>query len=159
MRLRRAAALAAVPLGIALLVGCTKPVPSVSAFSGATSANVDALCWSFDASQSVDAASCLGQKQGQSVTDLAADLQSKVGVIPVEPDQTIGISVDPQLANDGWFPVIGDTRLTVEPVTSTYYRFQLAAADLRKGSLELRVLALGDSPDVVRGLWAFELRP
>ena len=157
MRLRRAAALAAVSM--ALLVGCTKPVPSVSAFSGATSADVDALCWSFDASQSVDAASCLGQKPGQSTSDLAADLKSKVGVVPVGADQTIGISVDPQLQDGGWFPVIGQNRLTAEPVTSTYFRFQLTAADLRKGSLELRVLALGDSPDVVRGLWAFELRP
>ncbi|MFZ0324339.1 MAG: hypothetical protein WAN48_09440 [Actinomycetes bacterium] len=157
MRLSRAVALAAVPLGIALLSGCDKPAPSVSVFSGATSANVEALCWSFDAAAPIDAHTCLAQQPGQTPQEHAADLKAKVGVVPVTPDQTIGISVDPDVAANGWYPIIGSSRLTDAPVTDTYYRFQLAAADLRRGSLELRVIALGDSPDQVRGLWTFQL--
>ncbi len=159
MRLRHAAALAALPLSTLLLTGCEKPAPAVTAFSGSTSATVEAICWSFDASAPVDAKSCLAQQEGQSVSELADELQSKIGVIPVAADQTIGISVDPDLQEGGWFPIIGDSRLTAEPVTSTYFRFQLAAAELRSGPIELRVLALGETPDQIRGLWTFKLQP
>ena len=159
MRLRQAAALAALPLGAALLTGCEKPAPAVTTFSGSTSATVEAICWSFDVSEPVDAKTCLAQQEGQSVGELADELQSKIGVIPVAADQTIGISVDPELKEGGWFPIIGDSRLTADPVTSTYYRFQLTAAELRSGPIELRVLALGETPDQIRGLWTFKLQP
>lgn len=158
----RAGTVAAVVMVVALLLAltaCDKPAPSVTVFSGSTSTNVEALCWSFDAKQKLDVAACLGSGSGQSASQLAEALQSKVGVVPVQPDQTIGISVDQQVADAGWYPVIGNSRLTEQPVTSTYYRFQLSAADLRGGRVQLRVLALGQDASQVRGLWLFELRP
>lgn len=159
-RIRRIAAAVAVSLSILLtLAACDKPAPSVTVFSGSISSNVEALCWSFDAQQKLDVGRCLGQGSGQSAAELAASLTAKVGVVPVSADQTIGISVDPQVADAGWYPVIGDSRLTAQPVTTTYYRFQLSAAELRGGSVQLRVLALGGDGTQVRGLWLFELRP
>jgi hypothetical protein len=160
---RRVLTVARVVVGLTALLGlltaCDKPAPAVTVFSGSTSSRVPALCWSADPTEKLDVAGCLSQGAGQSTADLAASLSSRVGTVPVRPDQTIGISVDPALQSGGWYPVLGDSRLTAAPVTDSYYRFQLSEAELRKGPLQLRILALADDPAQVRGLWLFQLVP
>jgi hypothetical protein len=148
-----------VAVALVALTGCDKPAPSATVFSGADSTRVEALCWSFDAAAQLNVRRCLSQGEGQSAAQLAESLRTKVGVVPVLADQTIGISVDPAITEYGWYPVIGNARLTEQPLTDTYFRFQLSASELRSGSVELRVLALGSDPNKVRGLWLFELRP
>lgn len=138
------------PLGIAVgvllllaLAGCDKPTPGVTVWSGTSSDHREAQCWSSDPSVKVDPARCLDQR-------------GAIGSVDVTPGSTVGISVDPELAANGWYPAIGDKRLTNKPVKETYYRFALSEANLAQ-PLELRVLALGSAAEDVRGLWLFEL--
>jgi hypothetical protein len=79
-----------------------------------------------------------------------------VSEIPVVPGQTIGISVDPVVADQGWYPVLGNQRLTSSPVTTTYYRFtypdlQAIPAD----GLALQIVA--GAGEETRGIWVFKL--
>ena len=130
-------------LAVATLAGCEKPYPGATVWSGTHSDHREAQCWSFDAGTQVDARDCL-------------QARTSVGEVPVTPGSTIGISVDPALTEDGWFPAIGDQRLTTRPLTTTYFRFALSEQNLAE-PLELRILALGEGEDQVRGLWLFEL--
>ncbi|MCU0266977.1 MAG: hypothetical protein MUC45_12875 [Actinomycetia bacterium] len=132
-------------LAVLALSGCEQPTPGVTAWSGRTSEHTEAVCWSRDAATKVDAEACA-----------QAAKQDTVPRIEVVPGSTVGISVDPELAEKGWFPTIGDSRLTVDPVTRTYYRFALSEQNLST-DLELRVLALGEDTATVRGLWVFQL--
>lgn len=136
------------------LTGCDKPNPGVSVWSGTTSEHTQALCWSADATQSVEAAGC------------ASDVITKAregGEIPeiaVVPGDTIGISVDPTVADNGWIPQVGSEPLATTPITSTYFRFTFP--DLQSvpaEGLELQVLASGESVNDLRGLWVYKLVP
>ena len=74
------------------------------------------------------------------------------------PGQTIGISVDPVVADAGWFPVVGGNKLTSEPITSTYYRFTYPGFDaVPADGLTLQIVA-GDGAKT-RGLWVFKIVP
>lgn len=133
------------------LTGCDKPNPGASVFSGTTSQHRKAVCWAFDSDQ-LDPGACAED----AIT--AAASGSGVATIPVIPGQTIGISVDPVVADAGWFPVIGNQRLTEVPITSTYYRFvypdmQAVPVD----GLTLQIVAGQDTK--TRGIWVFKLVP
>ncbi len=72
------------------------------------------------------------------------------------PGDTVGISVDPKVADAGWTPVIGQQRLTSTPLDTTYYRFtypdlQEVPAD---GVLLQIVAGRGES---TKGIWVFRL--
>jgi hypothetical protein len=76
----------------------------------------------------------------------------------VVPGETVGISVDTAVAEAGWFPVIGDQRLTEQPLTSTYYRFQFPSLqEVPADGLSLQVVAGRDTK--TRGIWVFKLVP
>lgn len=144
MTKRRVAQLLALAgLAAAALAGCEKPFPGATVWSGTQSDFREAQCWSFDATEPLDAPGCLEQRDN-------------VGSVSVIPGSTVGISVDPKVAENGWFPTIGDQRLTTNPLTTTYFRFSLSEQNLEK-PLELRVLALGEDRSKVRGLWLYEL--
>ena len=86
MTSRRLAAVAAGAVVLALaLVGCTKPGPGITVFSGTSSANREAACWSFDGS-GIDAAAC-----AKDVLDSAA-AGAAIATIPVIPGTVVGIS-------------------------------------------------------------------
>ena len=77
--------------------------------------------------------------------------------VPVIPGQVIGISVDPVVADAGWFPVIGSQRLTQQPITSTYYRFTYPdLQEVPADGVSLQVVAGADG---TLGLWVFQLIP
>jgi len=80
-----------------------------------------------------------------------------VATIPVVPGETIGISVDPKVADAGWSPVIGQQRLVSTPLETTYYRFTYP--DLQEipaeGVLLQIVAGRGDS---AKGIWVFRLQ-
>jgi hypothetical protein len=145
MPLRRTAV--AVAAGALLLTGCEKPTPAVGVFSGTTYEHVDAVCWNRDDAP-VDEQEC---------DPAGAD----VGEIPVRANETVGISVDPEVAEGGWFPTINDQQLVEEPITETYYRFALGLGDVRGEELLLRVQAVtGEGEELgVRGTWLFRLQP
>jgi hypothetical protein len=80
-----------------------------------------------------------------------------VARIPVIPGQVIGISVDPVVADAGWYPVIGSQRLTQQPITSTYYRFTYPdLQEVPADGVSLQVVAGAEG---TLGLWVFQLIP
>ena len=151
MKLRRPVLAATVAmLSVLGLAACEKPAPGVSVVSGMTSAYRAALCWSFDG-EPLSAETC-----AQDVVTEALD-GADVARIPVIPGQVIGISVDPVVADAGWFPVIGSQRLTQQPITSTYYRFTYPdLPEVPADGVSLQVVAGADG---TLGLWVFQLIP
>lgn len=151
MKLRRPALAATVAvLSVLGLAACEKPAPGVSVVSGMTSAYRAALCWSFDG-EPLSAETC-----AQDVVTEALD-GADVARVPVIPGQVIGISVDPVVADAGWFPVIGSQRLTQQPITSTYYRFTYPdLQEVPADGVSLQVVAGADG---TLGLWVFQLIP
>lgn len=134
---------------VLLLSGCDKPAPGISVFSGTATEHRQAVCWSFE-SEALEPGDC--------AQDLLTEASAgdAVARIPVVPGDTIGISVDPKVAEAGWTPVIGQQRLTTTPLETTYYRFtypdlQEVPAD---GVLLQVVAGRGES---TRGIWVFRL--
>lgn len=133
------------------LAACEKPAPGVTVVSGMTSAYRAALCWSFDGTP-LNPETC-----AQDVVTNALEGE-QVARIPIIPGTTIGISVDPAVADAGWYPVVGSQRLTQEPVYSTYYRFTYP--DLQPvpaNGVALQVVA--GKGEATQGLWVFQLVP
>ena len=84
----------------------------------------------------------------------------KAPVITVTPGNTLGISVDPEVADNGWFPVIGQERLSQTPITSTYFRFTFPTLQqIPADGFTLQIVARGSKPDITRGLWIYKLQP
>lgn len=135
-------------LTVGLLSGCTKPNPGATVFSGAVSAHREALCWSADAA--VTPENC-----AQDIVDQAMS-GPDVATIPVTHDQTMGISVDKAVAENGWFVSIGGQRLNDKPITETYYRFTFPSVTFPADGYQLQVIAAGKG-NATRGLWVFKL--
>lgn len=134
---------------MAVLSGCTKPGPGAGVFSGTTSEYRSASCWAFD-SDELDPGECAQEVIEQALTGDA------VSEIPVLPGDTIGISVDPVVADTGWYPIIGSQRLTTSPVTSMYFRFTYPdLQEIPADGLALQIVA-GEG-DKTRGIWVFKL--
>lgn len=151
-RLAAPVALAALAIVCGLgLSACEKPAPGVSVVSGMTSAYREALCWSFDG-EPLGPETC-----AQDVVTQALEGE-QVATLPVLSGSIIGISVDPKVADLGWYPVVGSQRLTQEPIFTTYYRFTYP--DLQpvpaKG-VALQVVA-GQGTETL-GLWVFRIVP
>jgi len=76
--------------------------------------------------------------------------------IPVVPGETIGISVDPVVADSGWSPVIGQQRLVSTPLETTYYRFTYPdLQEIPPDGVLLQVVA--GRGDAAKGIWVFRL--
>ena len=132
-----------------LLSGCEKPAPGISVFSGTSTEWREAVCWAFESD---------ALEPGECAQELLTEASSGevVARVPVVPGDTIGISVDPTVADAGWTPVIGQQRLTSTPLETTYYRFTYP--DLQEVPAEgvlLQVVAgRGES---TKGIWVFRL--
>ena len=143
---------------VAVVSGCQAPAPAVTVFSGSTSDHREAVCWSADSTQ-VDLKQCLSVARDDA--QRRDELQAGLGSVPVRSDATIGVSVDPEVAERGWYVTLGTNRVNVEPIRDTYYRLSLPAAIVEQGdSVPLYVLSVdGDQTDVTTGVWTFELVP
>jgi len=133
------------------LSGCEKPNPGASVFSGTTTKWQQANCWGFDGA-AIDVDAC--------AKDVIETAQSgvKLPVVPVIPGQTIGISVDPVVADAGWQPLINNQPITPTPITSTYYRFTFPEfQDVPEDGILMQILA-GEEGSA-RGIWMFRLVP
>jgi len=149
-RPRRVVALAATAAAAGLLLtACEKPAPGVSVFSGTTTEWREAVCWAFEAD---------ALEPGDCAQDVITEASTGDGVarIPVLPGETIGISVDPKVAEQGWTPVIGQQRLTSTPLETTYFRFTYPdLQELPADGVLLQVVAgRGES---TKGIWVFRL--
>jgi len=138
---------AALVLGVGLLGGCEKPPPSVTAFSGTGSVRVPALCWSFDGEPLTSEQCAEGILSGQQL-DEAPELA-------VTPGNVIGISVDPAVAEEGWYLTAGGQQLAASPITETYFRFTFPQVQVPAEGVPVQVL-VGEGTEL-RGLWAIRL--
>lgn len=150
--IRRMLAVAAVGAGLALtLTGCTKPTPGATVVSGSNSVHQEALCWSFE-DAALDSTSCAGDVIEKAVAG------GKVPTLPIVAGNTIGISVDPVVAEAGWIPQIDGQPIVAEPITETYYRFTYPSLNqVPKEGLLLDIKAV--SGDQTRGFWVYALVP
>jgi len=150
---RRRLAIAAVALTPLLLTGCEQPDPGVTAWSGTSSVRAEAVCW---------------QPEGGSLGtgDCAEDILSAaaagegVQTLDVRPGGTVGISVDPVVADAGWSVQIG-TQTLVTDLSDTYFRFTFPETGVDSGGAAgfvMQVVA-NARPTGTRGHWFFRLLP
>lgn len=132
----------------ASLAGCEKPPPAVSVFSGTTTVNEQALCWSFDSDSLAPGACAQDILQGRQTNGVAN--------VPITAGNTVGISVDPAVAEAGWSPLIGGQQIVKEPITETYFRFTVPLGIPAEG-VPLQIVAGRDTQ--IRGVWIFSLTP
>ena len=150
--MKRLAVIALAAGTVAALSGCEKPNPGVTVFSGTNSERQQAICWSADAAESVEARGC-----ASSIIQEAID-GGRVPTVNVVPGSTVGISVDPVIADHGWIPSVGGQQLSQTPITSTYFRFTFPEVTASpEGGYEMRIQAAGENPANLRGLWVFKL--
>jgi hypothetical protein len=129
--------------GAMLVAGCgTGSEPLVTVFSpGSGSVTVSPQCWSPD----------------DVVSEQDCASTSNLGRIEVQPGATIGINVDPEIAELGWVPAVAGKRLVARDLDSTYYRFALSEANFAEtAEPALEVYAIDDEQKT-RGLWVLQL--
>ncbi len=140
---RRSVAFGLATVGLLTLTGCDKPNPTVTVFSGSSSNRAEAICWS---------------RSGKAVDTSTCGSEEKVGAISVRANQTVGISVDPKIADSGWIVAVGQSQLTPRKITETYFRFTLTPQELASGPLRLQVVAVDKAGTAPVGRWLFDLK-
>lgn len=149
---RRSLAIALVALSPLVLAGCEKPYPGVTAWSGTSSEHIEALCWQPEEVGGLTARECAND-----VLETAGSGQG-LEVLEVAPGATVGVSVDPVVAEGGWsLQIAGQTLAT--GLTDTYYRFTFPEQVATEGpGYTLQVIAAA-KPNGARGYWFFQLVP
>jgi hypothetical protein len=130
----------------ALVVGCEKPPPAITVWSGTNSVYAPALCWAFEASLQ------RGECAEEIVQGRATD---GVPTLAIQPGQTLGISVDPAVAEAGWQVRADGQPLTAQTLDTTYYR--VVADNTPDQALTLQVVAGREAQ--VRGVFLVRLEP
>lgn len=148
---RRALAIGIVAVAPLALAGCEKPAPGVTAWSGTNSEHSEALCWQFEEGQALTPREC-----AQDVLDKAGQGEG-IARLPVTAGETVGISVDPVVAESGWSVQIGGETLAAG-LTDTYYRFSWPALANNPAGYTLQVIASAGQTGN-RGYWFFQLVP
>jgi hypothetical protein len=147
---RRLLSIAAVA-GLAL-TGCTKPQPAITIWSGVTSLNTDPICWA-GGNDTVDPSACAAEILRGDGVDGATLFEAAAG-------NTVGFSVDPEIAEAGWNILVEGAEgqpqpITPAPLTSTYYRFTFPSTGAE--GLPLQIVAGTDGQ--IEGIWSFRITP
>lgn len=152
-RTRRLAVISALALSPLLLAGCDKPNPEVTVWSGTTSVHTQALCWAHQENAALTPRECATE----ALTAAAAG--QGAAQLDVRPGQTVGISVDPEVAESGWSIQIG-TQVLASNLTETYFRFTFPETGVTTGGegFVMQVIAAA-KPSGNRGYWFFRLLP
>lgn len=148
---RRLLASASVAGALLALTACEKPAPIVTVVSGGESVYTEASTWCFEGQTPPDCA-----ERAEGVTELS-----------VRGGETVGVDVDKELADRGWFLELaepegqgqGSQPQRSEPQTGHYFTF--TAPNLPTGSsllLTVRALGEGEEQEPV-GEWEFVLTP
>lgn len=148
----RCLAIALVTLTPLLLAGCEKPYPGVTAWSGTSSEHVSALCWQPEEQGGLTPREC--------AEDVLTTAAAGAGIVTLDvaPGDTVGISVDPVVAESGWSVQIAGQTLAAN-LTDTYYRFTFPEQVATDGpGYTLQVIAAAQ-PNGARGYWFFQLVP
>ncbi len=134
-----------------LLAGCQKPNPGVTVWSGTSSEHASAVCWQREGA---------ALTAGECAEDVLASAAAGIGipVLEVTPGNTVGISVDPVVAESGWSVQIAGQPVVTD-VTGTYHRFTFPEQVPTDGSgYTLQVTAQAE-PNGIRGRWFYRLVP
>ena len=130
------------------VTGCEKPAPGITVFSGTSSVRSEALCWAFGSDQLTPGECADEIRRGQATQGSQT--------LPAVPGNTVGISVDPVVAESGWNIVIGGQSLSESPLTTNYFRFTLP---LQLGSQALPLQIVSGQDTKIRGVWIVGLQP
>ncbi len=120
---------------------CEKPTPLVTAFSGSSVAQAHAQVWCHPG-QEFEAGKCAGNPN------------APAKVVRVAGNDSIGIDVDAELVEHGWYVATKDNRSDIQ--REHFYRLPLGLQT--QGALNLRVVAL-DENNKPRGVWLFTVVP
>ena len=130
------------------LTSCEKPNPGVSVWSGSKSVHREAICWTVQDAITPDGCT-------QSIVESAIN-SPEVGTIKILSDQTVGISVDPEVAQFGWYIAIGGQRFNDAPIHETYYRFTFPKVAIPASGYDMQIISQGKG-SATRGIWVFKL--
>jgi hypothetical protein len=128
----------------AALASCEKPPPGVTVFTGTSSQRLAPTCFSWDGQ--INAEECITQ-----AAQKAASGQTKA--LDVVAENVVGISVDPAIAEQGWYPSIAGQRLTQDTLTTTYFRFSFPRGPASPEGYPLAVISEGEE----KGVWAVRM--
>ena len=128
----------------AALASCEKPPPGVTVFTGTSSQRLAPTCFSWDGQ--INAEECITQ-----AAERAASGQTKA--LDVVAENVVGISVDPAIAEQGWYPSIAGQRLTQDTLTTTYFRFSFPRVPASPEGYPLAVISEGEE----KGVWAVRM--
>lgn len=146
---RRLLASASVAGALLALTACEKPAPIVTVVSGGESVYKEANTWCFEGQTPPDCAS-----RSEGTTEL-----------PVRGGETIGVDVDKELADRGWFVELSDPEGQGQPQRSEVqegHYFTFTAPNLPSDSellLTVRALGEGEREGELIGEWRFTLTP
>jgi hypothetical protein len=148
MNARRPLACVAAVGALLALSACEKPAPIVTVVSGGESVYAEANTWCFEDQTPPD----------------CAERETGTTAIPVRAGETVGVDVDKELADGGWYLELsapggeGEQQpQRSEPQEGHYFSF--TAPSLAAGStLDLAVYAVGEGEEP-RGEFRFELTP
>jgi hypothetical protein len=149
---RRPLAIALVALSPLVLAGCEKPNPGVTVWSGTNSEHAAALCWQFEEGAPLGPRDC-----AQDVLERASAGEG-ITRLEVTPGSTVGISVDPVVAEGGWAVQIAGQTLASD-LTETYYRFTFPEQVATGGTGYTMQIIAAAEPTGARGYWFFQLLP
>jgi hypothetical protein len=147
--LKSRVAIASITVALALgLTACEKPNPGVTVWSGTHSEHREAVCWTTQTA--ITPENCAEEIISSALSD------TKVGTIDVMSEQTIGISVDPEVADLGWYVGIAGQRFNETAIYETYYRFTFPRVAVPESGFDLQIIAQGKG-NATRGIWVFKL--
>ncbi len=147
--LKSRVAIASVTVVLALgLTACEKPNPGATVWSGTHSEHREAVCWT--AQTAITPENCAEEIIASALSN------TKVGTIEVMSEQTIGISVDPEVADLGWYVGIAGQRFNETAIYETYYRFTFPRVAVPESGFDLQIIAQGKG-NATRGIWVFKL--
>ena len=118
-----------------------KPPPRVTVFSGTTSQWVAPTCFSWEGD--IDAQQCLTQAAERAT-------QGQTKRLNVIPEKVVGISVDPSVAESGWYPTVGGQRLTQDTLNETYFRFSFPRVPASPQGYPLAIVSEGEQKGLGR---------
>ena len=153
MNARRLLACASAVGALLALSACEKPVPIVTVVSGGQSVYTEASSWCFEDQNPPE----------------CAERESETPVVSVRGGDTVGVDVDKELVDRGWFIELAEPEGAAaegqqpsEPQRSEEqdgHYFTFTAPNLPSDSeLLLTVRAVGEGEDPI-GEWSFRLRP
>ncbi|MCU0297021.1 MAG: hypothetical protein MUF33_00720 [Candidatus Nanopelagicales bacterium] len=142
--MKKVAAVAVALAATAALAACEKPPPGVTVFTGTSSQRIAPICFSWEGQ--INAEECLTQ-----AATAAADGQTKT--LDVVAENVVGISVDPSIAEAGWYPTIAGQRLSQESLTTTYFRFTFPRVPANPQGYPLAVVSEGEE----KGVWTVRM--